>query len=204
MSHQNGPERTEPVREVTIFKGAEAVLGMTLAKPTIDGLTTDGEGVLVVRLLPGGIIAKTKRIAPGDLILAVNGVKCRNYSQAAQLLREAQGVLQLVITSTGPLPDGWQATTDKKGTTLFRNAALGVITHDHPLTAEGEAEPEAEPECLASPKKMRTARDRWHTAYHTVSMVNSLAGETEREDRGRSSDDDLDALHTKVLQRERV
>jgi C-terminal processing protease CtpA/Prc len=82
------------IRAVTVFKTAGEALGMTLAKPGVDGLAVEGEGVLVSRIARGGAVAKSKRITPGDTICAVNGLSCLDYRHCAELLRSADGLIQ--------------------------------------------------------------------------------------------------------------
>ena len=174
------------LREVTLVKPAAVPLGMTLCKPAVGSARPEGgERVLIASIVQGGIVAKTKRVAPGDGVEAVNGVKVRDYKHASQLLREAQGVIQLVISTSMALPEGWDAHTDAAGQTYYTNTTLQLKTYDHPacplqpLRGDDATPDDGSP---AKRSKPADATSRWRAAFHTISLVNSLAGETERHD----------------------
>lgn len=205
-THRGGPRdgnSTIP-RELSLFKAGDEPIGLSLVKPVIEGLTPNGEGVAMVSAVAAGsAAARSKKIKAGDLLCAVNGVRVRDFKHASDMIREAKGVIQCVIISPNGLPDGWEAHTDKKGVQFFRNAALNVKSYHHPaaLTIVGPEQ---------SPKKQRSSGDptvsavsRWHTAFHTVSLINSLAGETEREVRD-SDGEEAGGVRVTTLQRERV
>jgi len=195
-AHDHGLHASAP-REVCLFKADDAPIGMTLVKPALDGLSPEGEGVMVAALVPGGIAAKTKRIKSGDLLCAVNGVKVLDYKHAADLLRTAKGLVQCVIMSPSSLPDGWEAHTDRKGNVYFLHRESKLRSCYHPAAV--------------SIKKRRSSNDqpvsaatRWRTAFHTVALINALAGETELDDVRRSDEDEVAGTKGYVLQRERV
>jgi len=194
---QQQPAPRAAVVEVALYRASAAVpLGITLT--TAANSAPKGGGVLIAAIAPGSVAAKCVRVRQGDLILAVNGVKVVDCRHGAQLLREAAGVIQLVACHVG-LPDGWQELTDRKGGLIYRHAELQLTSHCHPAAIELRAESET----LSPLKKRRpsadvcapcssgfpsggaTARAHWHAAFHTVSLVNSLAGEVERSDDGR-------------------
>jgi len=192
-------------RVVTIFKGQDQdPLGITLAQPDTRGADRllalkqampDGIGVLISRIAPDGLIARSKRsIVQGDFICAINGVRCHDYMHAKDLLQEARGVIQLVVVPSCDLPDGWEVHR-RDGVNVYRNAAKHVITLDHPAAWIVQ-------EDLPAPKG--NALDRWHVAFHMVSVCNSLVGQTSwvgpRDDIAGPSDTDT----ASALQHERL
>lgn len=189
------------IREVTVYKNAGDVLGMTLAKPGLDGFAVEGQGVLVSRIAKGGAVAKSKRISAGDTICAVNGVSCLDYRHCAEQLRSAEGLIQLVVATAGGLPDGWEQRMDRKGVTYYRNAALRCTSYDHPSSIPAKNEDARSPAAAANALSPRT---RWRSAFHTVALVNSLAGETEPQDCTVNGSSALVPAVFQTLQRERV
>ena len=166
-------------RMVTIFKqNDQDALGLTLAQPdtrdterlrALKQGMPEGIGVLVSRIAPDGLIARSKRtIVQGDFICAINGVRCHDYMHARDLLQGARGVIQLLVVPSCGLPDGWEVHR-RDGVNVYRNAAQHVITLDHPAAWIVQ-------EDLPLPKG--SALDRWHIAFHMVSVCNSLVGQT--------------------------
>lgn len=195
-------------REVSLYKAGDQPIGLSLVKPAIEGLSPNGEGVAMVSAVAAdSAAARSKRVKAGDLLCAVNGVRVRDFKHASELMRQAKGVIQCVIISPNGLPDGWEAHTDKKGIPIFKNAALNLTSYHHPaaLTIVDREQ---------SPKRQRSSGElpvsavsRWHTAFHTVSLINSLAGETEREVRdqtGFTAGGEAGGVRVAALQRERV
>eukprot|EP00966_Prymnesium_polylepis_P004065 92945-Prymnesium_polylepis.1 len=130
--------RGKVVREVTLSRTRrEDPLGMTLVKPMLEGDAADAATPpLVASVAPGGLAAQAKGLQPGDLITAVNGVKVVDYKHAAEVLRNAEGTIQLVIETSGGVPDGWEVRTDKSGQTYYKLLGTNVKTYDHPAALE--------------------------------------------------------------------
>lgn len=116
--------------EVDFFKPSGAVIGLTLAAPGDPNL----EGVMVAEVEPGGVLAKCKKVAPGDTIHAVNGNVCTTHQEASTLVREAKGIIQFIITRN-PLPEGWMSFMEEDGRPWYRNEDTGEATYSHPASA---------------------------------------------------------------------
>merc|ERR1719440_1890217 len=102
---------------------------MALARPAVEGtIPFFGDGAIVSSIDAGGAIGKTKRVQPGDVLLAIDGVKIRDFKHAVETLRSASGVIRLVIAASSGLPDGWAAHTDKKGVQYYTCAARQLIS----------------------------------------------------------------------------
>ena len=98
------------------------------------------EGVIISSISINGVAAASKKLRPGDGIHALNGVQVTGYEQACSLLREAEGVLQLVVTRGAALPAGWEelkveSCEDQDGT-KFQCADLYVTFYYSSLKAE--------------------------------------------------------------------
>lgn len=193
------------IREVSIFKhDGDDSLGLTLVKPVVNG-APEGEGVLIASVVPGSIAAKTKRIHAGDWLCAVNGTRASDYKHAADLLRAARGVCQLVLATSEGLPDGWEAHTDRAGVVYYRHAALQLRSYAHPaalnIVKGGSGSPESPVKkrrpSLGDDAESSGALSRWHAAFHTVALVNSLAGETETIDALLDAGAEEAALHAR-------
>ena len=108
--------------EVDLFKKEQGVsLGLSLTN--VGRVHPPREGVLLARVSPDGLVGRSKKMRPGDLLHAVNGVKVATHQQAVGLLKEATGVVQCVITRPDALPDGWEAARDKAGELYYLHKA---------------------------------------------------------------------------------
>jgi len=166
-------------REVTIHKtAADTALGLSLAEP--DG---DVEGVLISHVTRDGIAARW--LKAGDTVLAVNDVDVTHYQDASRLLRAAVGDVRLrICTAAVALPEGWASHIDKNGETCYTHEQHRLMTFSHPAAVSVESA------CPSSPRKSPRNADpvaRWHRTYHTVSLLNSLNGDTERENMTQAS-----------------
>ena len=85
-------DRSEPFT-ILLHKSNETdVLGVVLMSPGEDGL------VLLQGLEPDGLAAKSGKLRPGDVILAVNDSDVRGHEAASTALRAAVGEIKLRIS----------------------------------------------------------------------------------------------------------
>ena len=93
-------------REVDLYKETKgALLGVHVAEVAPGHERAAAGGVVVAQMSESGLAARSKKVRCGDTLHAVNGVKVTGHEQAAWLLREAVGVLQLVRRARlRPLP----------------------------------------------------------------------------------------------------
>ena len=88
-------------KEIDIWKPSETeVFGLTFEPPADATL----KGVVVAEMRPGGLAARSKKLKIGDVVHVVNGRPVTTPQQGAQLLREAKGVVQIVVTRLGAAP----------------------------------------------------------------------------------------------------
>ena len=88
-------------KEIDIWKPSETeVFGLTFEPPADATL----KGVVVAEMRPGGLAARSKKLKIGDVVHVVNGRPVTTPQQGAQLLGEAKGVVQIVVTRLGAAP----------------------------------------------------------------------------------------------------
>jgi len=183
-------------REVMIAKAAAgAPMGLSLAQP--EGAA---EGVLVSHVTHDGLAARW--LKAGDTLLAINDVAVSHYQDASRMLRAAEGEVRLLICTATELPDGWAAHVDKSGETYYTHDRLRLKTYSHPAAIDVDV-PTSPRKSPRSASRNADPVARWHTAYHTVSLLNRLNGETERDDVQQASLASPHQAHG-MLQYERV
>jgi len=88
-------------KEIDLWKPNQTdVLGLTFEVPA----DLSFKGVVVADIMPGGLIARSKKLRIGDVVHAVNGRPVTTPEQGASLLREAKGVVQIVATRANAKP----------------------------------------------------------------------------------------------------
>jgi len=153
-------------KEVDVYRPKGESLGLSLAYPA----DTKAEGVIVTSLLPGGVVAKGKRVRAGDSIHAVNGVKVTDVEQATVMLKQAEGIIQLVITRASKLPKGWAEKSDG-GATYWVHAASETKSYAHPAAIRHNAD-----------DTPVTLGDRFRGAVRKISLIKQLAQAADNED----------------------
>lgn len=120
-------------------KSEKAHVSIDMWKPTPDerfGITFETlrdksiKGIVVADIQSEGLAARSKKLKVGDMLHAINGQAVSTPQAAATLLREAKGVVQLVITRANPMP-------------RQREGDIGLIKSD---TTNGEQGAKAEEE----------------------------------------------------------
>jgi len=192
-------------RDVSVYKPSkDTPIGLALNVDHCAVAAT--KGALIVKVAADSPAAKCGRFQPGDIIRAVNGVAATDVKHASALLRAAEGVVQLVILPATALPDGWAVQVDRSGEQFYTHEGLKLKSYAHPacINLEAQVAPES------PPKRARAARaagplQRWHMAFHTVSVVNRFNGDVERIEKRRSRRG-MENTHMggNILQHERV
>ena len=141
----NGPPTGKPrragcsCRDTPIQLYASSHLRLAPTISAVPALDPSQEGVVVTSLSPGGLVAKGKRVKAGDSMHAVNGVKVTSVEHATELLQQAEGIVQLVITRANALPKGWSE-KNEAGATFWLHAASGHKSYTHPAAIRHNAD----------------------------------------------------------------
>ena len=84
--------------ELTLFKpNADDTLGVTFEVPADESL----KGVVVAVIHPGFLVSNSKKLKEGDVVHVINGRAVTTPMEGASFLKEASGLIQLVITRAG-------------------------------------------------------------------------------------------------------
>ena len=84
--------------EIDIWKPTpDARFGITFEMPHDESI----KGIIVADIRSEGLAARSKKLKLGDVLHVVNGQAVSTPQAAAMLLREAKGVVQLVVTRAG-------------------------------------------------------------------------------------------------------
>ena len=108
--------------DIDLFKKEQGVL-LGLSLTNVGNGHPPREGVLVARISQDGLVGRSKKMRPGDLLHAINGVKVTTHQQAVELLKQATGVVQCVVTRPEGLPEGWEISRDKTGEVYYLHKA---------------------------------------------------------------------------------
>jgi len=101
---------TEALFLTDIYKAnRDDVLGLTFEVPEDPSF----KGVVVANIAGGGLIARSKKLRCGDVLHAVNGQPVATPQQGASLLREAKGVVQLMVTRANAKTKRYEAEPDE-------------------------------------------------------------------------------------------
>jgi len=132
-------------KEIDLWKpDADAILGITFEVPADESL----KGVVVAQIHAGYLMARSKKLRIGDVIHAVNGRPVATPQEGATLLREATGVIQLVVSRVNAKPkdsegDPKDASKDD-GKDMRTRSFLPMSIRGRPPS--GKAKKEDEPE----------------------------------------------------------
>ena len=100
-SFARGKAKAPQPEEIDIWKPtSDARFGITFELPEDRAI----KGIVVVDIRAEGLAAHSKKLKLGDVLHVVNGQTVSTPQAAATLLREAKGVVQLVITRAGATP----------------------------------------------------------------------------------------------------
>jgi len=89
-------------QEVSLMKpNQDDILGITFEVPA-DAAAL--KGVVVTDVHPDHLVAKSKKLKPGDVVHVINGKPINTPEEGAMCLRNAKGIIQLVITRAGAKP----------------------------------------------------------------------------------------------------
>ena len=95
----DGPPR--PVEVVVWKPNADDKLGLTFEVPED---SAQYKGVVVAAVHEGFLMAKTKKLKVGDVVHLINGRPVTTPQEGAAYLRDAKGVIQLVVTHADAKP----------------------------------------------------------------------------------------------------
>ena len=93
--------RVDGTMELSLFKPkADDILGITFEVPHDPSI----KGVVVAEIHAGFLMAKAKQFQLGDVVHTINGRPITTPKEGAECLREAKGVIRVLITRAGAKP----------------------------------------------------------------------------------------------------